>query len=257
MKTILFGGSGLIGRTILEKNPDIISVGRTNPNTGNRHIFIPSMDNIFVLDGMDFTIKNVIFCIGNSNHHEINNSGMMGIEYNVIPLKKALHYFSNKKINKFVCLTTILLYGDENKYKPVDELQDTYGYQNEYIFSKYLAEELVTFYNHKVPIINIRISNIYGATELERPDLIPSLILDSITKNNISVWNDTPIRDFIFTEDAVDAIISLLNTDFKGIINVGTGESHSVREVCDIIEKCDIKFPNLLKSRTRFLDRLR
>ena len=33
--------------------------------------------------------------------------------------------------------------------------------------------------------------------------------------------NDKCKRDFIFTEDAADAILKLINTDYTGIINLG------------------------------------
>ncbi len=233
--TILFGGSGLLGSIMLRENPDIISVGRTKPlGLSNTHIHV-SMDDLTVLDTIDF--DKVVFFIGNSNHHILNKSCMSGIEYNVIPLKQVLYYLKGRKIKKFMCLTSILLYGNEEKGYPVSETEQIHPYQNEYLFSKYLAEEVVKFYSKEVPIINIRLSNIYGDTHLQRPDLIPTLVLDCITKDDVSVWNDKPIRDFIFASDACDAILKLLDTDYTGNINLGNGEMHSVREVCDILEK--------------------
>jgi len=60
-KTVLFGGSGFLGPIILEKYPDIISVGRTSPPSyvKNRHIRIDNLDNLKSLD--DEIIDNVIF----------------------------------------------------------------------------------------------------------------------------------------------------------------------------------------------------
>ncbi len=233
-KTILFGGSGLIGETVLRNNPDIISVGRTKPNTKNEHRHIP-LEHLWMLNEIEF--DKVIFLIGNSNHHEINKSPMMGLEYNVLPLKKVLHYMQTRHIKKFICLTTILLYGNEVKNGPVNEQDRIFPYTNEYIFSKYLAEQVVEFYKHMVPIINIRVSNIYGATSLNRPDLVPTLIADAINKENPTVWSKKPIRDFIFADDAAEAMIALLETEYEGVINLGTGISHSVGELTEIIEQ--------------------
>ena len=94
-KTILFGGSGFLGHIFLREYSDIISVGRNHPSQSgseikNIHIHIPDMNNLHLLDDVEF--DNVIFLIGNSNHHEINSSCMMGMDYNVIPLKKILNY---------------------------------------------------------------------------------------------------------------------------------------------------------------------
>ena len=40
-----------------------------------------------------------------------------------------------------------------------------------------------------------------------------------LNKDEVTIWNDKPKRDFIFTEDAADAILKLINTDYTGIIN--------------------------------------
>ena len=41
------------------------------------------------------------------------------------------------------------------------------------------------------------------------------------TKDDITIWNDKPKRDFIFTEDAADAILKLIKTNYTGVINLG------------------------------------
>jgi nucleoside-diphosphate-sugar epimerase len=236
-KTLLFGGSGFLGHIFLREYSDIISAGRNHPGSDitNLHIDVPDMDSLHLLDNVEF--DNVIFLIGNSNHHLINSNCMMGMEYNVIPLKKILHYLQNRKIKKFVCFTSILLYGNEPKGRPVHEQDEIYPYQNEYIFSKYLAEQVVEFYKEKVPIINVRLCNIYGDTSLIRPDLVPTLIHDVLTKDNPTVWSMEPKRDFIFTVDAASAIIKLIETDFTGNINLGSGSMSSIGDITNIIEE--------------------
>ena len=102
-KTILFGGSGFFGPVILSKDENIISVGRTKPPTEckNQHIQINNLDELNKLDTINF--DKVIFLIGSSNHHEINQFENMGLDYNVYPLNKALSYFSKKILkNLFV-----------------------------------------------------------------------------------------------------------------------------------------------------------
>jgi len=247
-KTILFGGSGFLGNIFLREHPNIISVGRKEPGQGrdnSKHIYC-TMDDLSPLDNIDF--ENVIFLVGNSNHHQINSSCMMGIEYNVIPLKKILHYLkkSGKKINKFVCFTSILLYGSEPKGRPVHEKDKIYPFQNEYIFSKYLAEQVYEFYKKDIPIINVRLCNIYGDTSLIRPDLVPTLVYDSIKNDSPTVWNKSPKRDFIFTVDAASAIVKLLDTKFTGYINVGSGQTYSVGDITDIISRLSGKDINSL-----------
>ena len=236
-KTILLGGSGFLGPVILSKDPEIISVGRTpiDPSLKNKHLDLPSLDNLEILDDLDF--DKVIFLIGSSNHHEINNKITMGIDYNVYPLQKILKYLSNRKLNKFICFTSVLLYDQRKLQNPVNEKQTINPYINDYVFSKYLSEEIVEYYKEKVPSIIVRLSNIYGYTKLIRPDLVPTLMQNVLNKNEVTIWSDKPKRDFIFTEDAAEAILKLINTNFTGIINLGTGEMNSIKTITSEVEK--------------------
>ena len=235
-KTLLFGGSGFFGPVILSKDKNIISVGRTKPPSycKNKHIQIDNLDELNKLDKLEF--DKVIFLIGSSNHHEINLNIDMGINFNVYPLNKALNYFSKKKLKKFICFTTILLYDQKKLVIPVDETQDINPYANKYIFSKYLSEEIVKFYQNKVPSIIVRLSNIYGYTELRRPDLIPTIMQDVFEKEKVEIWSNKPKRDFIFTEDAAEAVLKILDTDFTGIVNLGSGKMSSLKLISEIIE---------------------
>ena len=235
-KTLLFGGSGFFGPVILSRDKNIISAGRTKPPSycKNKHIQIDNLDQLHKLDELEF--DKVIFLIGSSNHHEINLNIDMGIDFNVYPLNKALDYFSKKKLKKFICFTTILLYDQKKLVIPVDETQDINPYANKYIFSKYLSEEIVKFYQNTVPSIIVRLSNIYGYTELRRPDLIPTIMQDVFEKEKVEIWSNKPKRDFIFTEDAAEAILRILDTDFTGIVNLGSGKMSSLKLISEIIE---------------------
>jgi len=238
-KTILFGGSGFLGAAVLKKYPNIISVGRTRPQKGlgiyNKHIKVSSLNNLSKLNKIKF--DKVIFLIGNSNHHKINKNINLGIKKNFNTMIKIMEYLKNKKIKKFICFTTILLYKTKNSNKRISEKSEINPYENNYIFSKHLQEEAVNFYKNRIPSIIVRISNIYGYTKLKRPDLVPTLMQNMFKKKISYVWSEEPTRDFIFVEDAADAIVKLLNSKFTGVINLATGKSHNVKKVIDIISK--------------------
>ncbi|MEK6855130.1 MAG: NAD(P)-dependent oxidoreductase [Nanoarchaeota archaeon] len=240
-KTVLFGGSGFLGPIILEKYPEILSLGRSQipKNLKNKHINI-NIEDLSSLDNLDF--DRVIFLIGNSNHHQINKGGTMGIDYNVLPLKKALDYLKkrivkeNKSIKKFIAFSGALVYDWDKIKLPVNETQPINPYKNDYLFSKYMAEELTKCYP-EIPIINIRLCNIYGPTKLIRPDFVPTLIQNTLSPNQAEVWSTKPERDFIYAKDAAEAIVLLLEADYTGLINLGTGTMRSCGEVVKIIEK--------------------
>jgi nucleoside-diphosphate-sugar epimerase len=45
-----------------------------------------------------------------------------------------------------------------------------------------------------------------------------------------------PKRDFIFTTDAASAIVKLLDTDYTGNVNLGSGTMSSIEDIANIIE---------------------
>lgn len=239
--TILFGGSGFFGPILLKKYPKIISVGRTKPPKGvkNKHIQISNLNNLKKLDKVKF--DKVIFLIGSSNHHIINKNINIGIKYNFEPMIKIMEYLKNKKIKKFICFTTILLYKNNKPNRKIGEKNKTNPYRNNYIFSKHLLEEVVRFYQPYIPSIIVRLSNIYGYSKLKRPDLVPTLMQNIFKKNKNYVWTDKPIRDFVFAEDAAEAVVKLVNSKFVGTINVGSGKSNSVKKLTEIISKLSNK----------------
>ena len=48
-----------------------------------------------------------------------------------------------------------------------------------------MSEQIVKFYQNSVPSIVVRLSNIYGYTELRRPDLIPTIMQDVFEKEKV------------------------------------------------------------------------
>ncbi len=237
--TILFGGSGFLGPYILGNYPEIISVGRTQPQTANRHVHIDSMADLSVLRDIEF--DSVIWIIGNTDHYNLEKDVLSAgestaFDYHVTPFVHAMEQLKQYPIKKLIHFSTILLYDRERLTLPVDEHAPIDPYRTRYVLSKFMAEEACKFYSAWVPIINVRLSNIYGPTRLERFDLVHVLIRQLLEKGAGSVWTKTPERDFIYVEDAAHAVVKLIDTDYCGTLNLGTGTMTSIREVVDILQ---------------------
>jgi UDP-glucose 4-epimerase len=238
--TILFGGSGFLGPYILENYPDIISVGRTPPTTANRHIQVDSLADLSVLGGEKF--DKVIYIIGNTNHYNLEKEQIpsgepTAFDFHVVPLLQTIEQLKHYPIKKFIHFSSILIYDEHKITLPVSEHSPIDPYKNRYTMSKYLGEELCKFYAKWIPIINIRMSNIYGPTPLERFDLIHRLIPQLLDTGRGEVWNTKPERDFIYVEDAAHAIVKLLESDYTGTLNLGTGTMTSVRHIVEMLEE--------------------
>ncbi len=238
-KTILIGPTGFLGPSFLEKDPKIIAVGRSKLPSHLKNDFfkIESDQDFKKLDNLDF--DNVIFLIGSSDHHILNSHPTLALEKNAIALSRFLWYLreSGKKINKIINFTTMLQYNTAKMVLPCDESQPRDPSVNNYVLSKYVSELITQQHRDKFSIIDIRISNVYGPTRLIRPDIVPSLVWSILSKNKASVWTKKPERDFIFIDDAVEAVLGLLNCDYSGPVNLGSGVSSSVKDLCAVLEE--------------------
>ncbi len=249
--TILFGGSGFLGPYILKNNPAMISVGRSPPSTGNRHIRINALDDLRVL--RDVTFDKVVYIIGNTDHHSLEKESLdpgepTAFDYHVIPFLRVMEQLKHRSIKKFIHFSTVLVYDDKRIVLPVSESSPINPYRNRYVLSKYLAEEASKFYSRWVPTITIRLANVYGPTPLTRFDLIHVLCRTLLTEGRAEVWNDTPTRDFIYIEDVADAVAKLLETDYTGTLNLGTGTMTPVRRILGILREisgCAISVRNV------------
>jgi dTDP-glucose 4,6-dehydratase len=131
----------------------------------------------------------------------------------------------------------MLQYDTQKMKLPCDENQPRKPTVNNYVLSKFVSEIITDQHRDKFSIIDVRISNVYGPTKLIRPDIVPSLIWSILSKSKGSVWTKKPERDFIFVEDAIDAVLKLLHSDYSGPVNLGSGIASSVKNLCEILEK--------------------
>jgi nucleoside-diphosphate-sugar epimerase len=237
--TILFGGSGFMGPYILRNHPAMISVGRTPPPTGNRHVHVDGLGDLRALRDLEF--DKVIYIVGHTDHHALERETLpegkpTAFDYHVVPFLQTMEQIKNRPLRKLLHFSTILIY-DENRLKlPVTEDAPIDPYKNRYVFSKHLAEEACRFYSRWVPIINVRMSNLYGPIRVERYDLIHVLIRQLLREGRGEVWSIRPERDFIHVADAAEAVALLLEADYQGTLNLGTGTMTSVGEIVALLE---------------------
>jgi GDP-L-fucose synthase len=98
--------------------------------------------------------------------------------------------------------------------------------------------------------INLLLANLYGPGDDFREEtshVIPALIKKMVSgSSNIEVWGDgSPTRDFLYVEDAADAIVRVAFADKDlysdtAIYNVGTGQETSINElILQLRDICD------------------
>ncbi|HIH51959.1 SDR family NAD(P)-dependent oxidoreductase [Candidatus Pacearchaeota archaeon] len=113
--------------------------------------------------------------------------------------------------------------------------------QNLYTASKVACEALANSYADFVKSIGLRISAGYGPGEERKMGFgSPAIIFlkDLMEGKSPEIWGDgSQTRDMVYIEDLVKMIIKSAEIDYSGILNVGSGESVSFKELIEKINK--------------------
>ena len=113
--------------------------------------------------------------------------------------------------------------------------------RNLYAASKIACEGLANSYSDFVKSIGLRIFCGYGPHEEYKKDfgsVTYLFIRDYMEGKSPEVWGDgKQTRDNIYIEDIVKGLLASAETDYVGIINLGSGKSISFKRVLEIIKE--------------------
>src|SRR3954451_24416183 len=106
-----------------------------------------------------------------------------------------------------------------------------------YGISKLAIEKYLALYEHlhQIDYRVLRVTNPFGPfqTAIKNQGVIASVIIHALRGEAIDIWGDgSVVRDFIFVEDVVDALVAAAHDrSTKRIFNIGSAKGHSLREV--------------------------
>lgn len=118
-----------------------------------------------------------------------------------------------------------------------------------YAIAKIAGISMCQSYNRQygTNFISVMPTNLYGENDnfnLETSHVIPALIRkfdDAINngKSEVTIWGSgKPKREFLHVDDLADAVIFLMEQyNDSEIINIGTGEDLSIRELAELVKK--------------------
>ncbi|WP_340117725.1 NAD(P)-dependent oxidoreductase [Pelagibius sp. 7325] len=75
-----------------------------------------------------------------------------------------------------------------------------------------------------------RLANLFGPG-MASSNAISTILAQIPGEGAVEVWDDEPVRDFLWVDDAAEAIASMALSSEKGIFNVGSGEGNSIGAV--------------------------
>lgn len=251
-KVLLTGGFGFLGNAIFSnllsngyRNDNIFRFRSSEFNLLNEREIL----NLFELQKPDLVIHAAgdVGGIGYSKNYpgtQLYNNSLMNL--------LTFHHAKMFKVKKFIGIGSVCSYP---KYAKTPFVEDYLwqGYPEEtnasYGISKLLMLEQSKAYFQQYDFMstNLILINLYGPGDnfsLESSHVIPAIIkkIDFAILNNhktITIWGDgTPTREFIYVDDAAEAIVKSIETHESYLpVNIGSGLEISIFDLTNLIAK--------------------
>lgn len=262
-KWLVTGGAGYIGahvvKSLLENNfefviVDDLSTGLERKIPQNIKLYKINISNTLELTNIlrNEKIEGVIHLAAKKAVGESVLNPSLYYQENIGGLISLLEAMSHADVKKIVYSSSAAVYGTPKEDKVSEE--SVTNPESPYGETKLVGEWLLKADQQarNVRFISLRYFNVVGAGNNELGDtgvnnLIP-MVFSAISKNerpqifgNDYLTKDgTCIRDYIHVEDLAFAHVlaaKKLTDNYSEILNIGTGQGYSVKEVMDLIEK--------------------
>ncbi len=122
-------------------------------------------------------------------------------------------------------------------YLPIDE-EHPLDANNPYAFSKLMAEQACEWYSriYDIPVAAVRLFNVFGSGQSNR--FVITRIIEQVLDPRVSeieLMDLAPRRDYLFVDDAIEALLHTKRDSGYRVYNVGSGSSYSVAEVAQSV----------------------
>lgn len=269
-KIAITGGTGELGRCLIKRLVDlgadkIVVVSRNARENGKNPLFTDAVAINYVscdiLD-LDVLVKavegcSVVFHLAGLKH--AGESRVSPIEYSRVNALGTAHVMEACRrcgVEKIVYVSTTHVYGKTRNIS-VTETHRT-NPLSLYATSKLAGEVFVEGYSvqYGIHAVIARLSNLYGPSFGE-DTVLGKAVQQVVTKQPIKLHDLRPVRDFIYIDDAINALLNLSVHEFEEsclIVNVSTGHGISISEavsyLSDIAVKMGLPEPEIIDPKT-------
>ena len=227
----LYGGSGFIGthfQSMIERQSNYNnSQIHMIPHRGSSKEIKIALEKLDALSNSNTTTSLLYL----AENNEITKADKLSSDYIENNVKRLKFIISNTK-SKLIYASSVAIYGDlsEIPHSPSEKLNII----NTYSKSKFECEKLVL----QAGGVVARLSNIYGPG-MSKKNIISDILKQIKVKgiDSINIIDGSPIRDMIHISDVTSCLLSMTKIQKKGIYNIATGTSISMKDLALMILK--------------------
>jgi GDP-D-mannose 3', 5'-epimerase len=191
---------------------------------------------------------------GNNDANVMHNSALINL--NVV------HECVKKNVKKVFYSSSACMYPEHNQLDPNNpNCEESSAYpanpDSEYGWEKLFSERLFLAFNRNygLDVKIARFHNIFGpqGTWVGGKEKAPAAMcrkaVETLNGETFEVWGDgQQTRSFLYVDECVEAVLRLMESDFKGPVNIGSEEMVSINELAQMainISNKNIKITNI------------
>lgn len=265
MRCLVLGGTGFIGKILIEKlerhGHFVRTYSLSREFSGSRtveHIqgdFSIGENLAIALEDIDVVYHLICSSLPSLPHSKSSED----IEINLLGTIKLLNLMCKAKNKKIIFASSGgTIYGVP-KYLPLDELHSTDPICS-YGITKLTIEKYLRIFslNSEIASVALRISNPYGPHHniKNKQGLINTLCYNIKNNQPLTIWGDgSVVRDYIFIDDLGDALLCALNETGKFLVaNISSGIGLSVNAIIQKVLSISDSNPDIQYHAARTFD---
>lgn len=249
MRALIIGGNGFIGSHLVDRlcaEGDAVSVLDPGPVRADvdwrdvRHLQGAYTDAAMLESAL--AECDIVFHLASTTVPSTSNADpARDVSTNLIGTLGLLDAMRARGLRRIVFLSSGgTVYGNPERL-PIPESHPLRPISS-YGIVKVAIEQYLHMYRHlgELDPLVLRPSNPYGPRQSGSrvQGFVAAALASAHTGQPLTIWGDgRVVRDFIYIEDAVDAVVRAVNAGCTGLYNLGSGGGHSLNEVCAAVEQ--------------------